>query len=275
MQYIDHYGETGFNGEAVQQWLNQNVDYAIYISGLYLAFVFKGPDVVAAIHPPTKTSTAIVKKCWVMWNILLSVFSLYGSIRITPTLIHDFKTLGMRETLCQRRPEELTSGRVGLAIALFALSKLPEFGDTFFLILQGKKSLPFLQWFHHVTIFLYCWLAYQENSSILIVIASMNYVVHTIMYFYFAMAEAGYKSVVKPFAMYITIMQIAQMIGGLFMTGSFMMFKMQDGDACPGSTLALARGQMVVYLFNFYLFSKMFLDTYVSTPRPPSTTTRD
>ncbi|CCW67907.1 unnamed protein product [Phytomonas sp. Hart1] len=268
MEYIDQYADKYFDGHDLQEWLTHHADICIYIAALYLAFVFKGPDLVAKVVPQTKSSIAVIKKIWAVWNLTLSVFSLYGSLHITPLLIQNFRQRGMRDTLCTLEEDEFFSTRYGFAMALFAISKFPEFMDTFFLILTGKRNLPFLSWFHHVTIFIYCWYAYQQGSSILVIFASMNYVVHTIMYFYFALAEAGYKNLVKPFAMYITLLQILQMIGGLYMTSAFIIYKSENnGVGCEGATMALARGQMVIYAFCFYLFSKMFVENYVFTPK--------
>ncbi|EPY18414.1 hypothetical protein STCU_09991 [Strigomonas culicis] len=122
-----------------------------------------------------------------------------------------------------------------------------------------------MSWFHHVTIFLYSWYAYQQKSTIFIIIASMNYPVHTIMYLYFAFSEFGLARFVKPFAKYITIMQICQMIGGITMTAIAQYHKWQDDvhDACPGATWAMCRGQNMIYIANLYLFSEMFLNAYV------------
>ncbi|CAD2219299.1 beta-ketoacyl-CoA synthase [Angomonas deanei] len=268
MNVINHYGDTAFDGNKWIQFLTDYADYAIYIAILYLGFVFWAPYYIEKYFIITPGWVRGVKRAWVVWNLLLSIFSLYGTLNISPYFIKNMTTLGPKETLCVRRAEETIKGRIGLCMALFAVSKLPEFGDSFFLILSGKKKLAFLSWFHHVTIFLYSWYAYQQQSSIFIVIAAMNYFVHTVMYLYFALAEAGYGRYIKPFAMYITIIQILQMIGGLTMTSMTMYYKHQaeaagDYKACEGASWAVCRGQMGIYITNMYLFSEMFLKTYV------------
>jgi len=268
MEIIDRLGEAYFDGYAVKDWLSTHADIAIYIAGLYLTFVFKGPVMVEKLFGG---GLPWMRKVWVLWNILLSVFSIYGTIRISPVLLSNFATRGFHDTLCTFREEEYYTTRVGFAMGIFSLSKLPEFGDSFFLIMTGKKQLPFLQWFHHVTIFLCAWQAYADGSSIFICLAAMNYPVHAIMYCYFALAEAGYKKEVRPAAMYITMMQICQMIGGLIMTGSFIYYQWTEGEnACGGTSMSVARSQLFIYVANFYLFSKMFLEGYtLSFSSPP------
>uniref|UniRef100_A0A0A9WBP7 Elongation of very long chain fatty acids protein 6 n=1 Tax=Lygus hesperus TaxID=30085 RepID=A0A0A9WBP7_LYGHE len=92
------------------------------------------------------------------------------------------------------------------------------------------------------------------------------------MYFYFAMAEAGFKNLVKPFAMYITIMQLIQMIGVIFSSLYVIYYKYTDrsdynGDSsmkvCSGTSMSNARLQLVIYTFFLYLFGKMFVDNHM------------
>ncbi|CAG0895138.1 unnamed protein product [Cyprideis torosa] len=64
---------------------------------------------------------------------------------------------------------------------LFILSKVPELGDTIFIVLR-KQPLIFLHWYHHVTVLLYCWYSFAEVISNGRWFITMNYTVHAIMY---------------------------------------------------------------------------------------------
>lgn len=58
-----------------------------------------------------------------------------------------------------------------------ALVQIPELGDTIFVVLR-KKPLIFLHWYHHVTVLLYCWHSYYEQTTYGLYFVSMNYTVH-------------------------------------------------------------------------------------------------
>ena len=44
----------------------------------------------------------------------------------------------------------------GFWATMFVLSKVPELGDTMFVVLR-KQPLIFLHWYHHATVLVYCW----------------------------------------------------------------------------------------------------------------------
>lgn len=279
MQFVDNWGETSYSGYGFKTWLSNNKDIALSISFLYLMFVFYAPRYIPrfmgeAGTEKNKIMQAKVKKVWVVWNLFLSAFAFYGTTRVFPPLIKNFMKYGIHDTFCTFRPEEFYTTEIGTALGLFTMSKLPEFGDTVFLLLLGKK-LPFLQFFHHTSMFLFVWFAYEQGSSIFITAAAYNYFVHTIMYMYFALAEAGFKEEVKPLAMYITALQLIQMMGVMWSSG-YVIYQKYFVDvpngvardaygvgACPGTSLYNARLQFCIYSFFLYLFGEMFFKNYV------------
>lgn len=290
MQWIDAYATTSYDGYAVKAWLIDHTDYAIYVAGLYLAFVFYGPDLIARYVYGGKElqrgagKPAWLRCPWICWNFFLSAFSFYGSSHIVPVVLRHIRQDGLRNTLCTLNADEYYRGPTGMAVGLFALSKGPEFIDTFFILLSGRRNLPFLQWFHHVTTFLFCWHAYAVGSSALNFAASLNYSVHTVMYFYFGLAEMGFKSLVRPFAMYITLMQIAQMVTGLVLILIIIQQKYvdyvagrpeTDPAACGGTPWDATRVQIFIAGVNFILFTQMFLSAYVfKKPRTDANKTK-
>merc|ERR1712039_500911 len=101
------------------------------------------------------------------------------------------------------------------------LSKIPELGDTVFLILK-RKPVRFLQWYHHATVMLFCWLALSTEYMPGLWFAATNYFVHSGMYMYFCLMTFKLKplqKVLERIAPFITIIQITQMVWGLIVNG--------------------------------------------------------
>ncbi|KEG08311.1 putative fatty acid elongase [Trypanosoma grayi] len=259
-----------------------NVDVAGYVAGGYLAFVFLGPRVfakltgrgnaAAAAAPQVRsedgTGSPAVRQAMVVWNLLLSIFSIFGTSTVTPRLISNLASKGFYEATCKFTEEEFYTTNVGFWMGIFALSKMPELVDTIFLVLQGKPKLPFLHWYHHVTVLLFSWHTYCVGSSSYIWVAAMNYSVHSIMYLYFALAAMGHKRLVRPLAPYITIMQILQMVMGCFVS-VYAMKESYDGRGC-GMTWSNMRIQLLMYTSYLYLFSEMFVKAYIFPPKRPA-----
>ena len=68
---------------------------------------------------------------------------------------------------------------------MFVMSKVPELGDTIFIVLR-KQPLIFLHWYHHITVLLYSWYSYSEYTAAARWFVTMNYLVHSVMYTYYA-----------------------------------------------------------------------------------------
>merc|ERR1711948_40997 len=156
------------------------------------------------------------------------------------------------------------SGLSGLFVALFVYSKLAELVDTVLLLLAGKPVIA-LQWWHHSTVLLYCWHSYSVRIATGAWFACMNYSVHSIMYGYFAVTATKYRKRVVPYAIYITLLQLVQMLVGMFVTVKAVMYQ-AAGEEChvnkTNSVLGLA-----MYASYFVLFFKLFVDNYCLKPR--------
>jgi len=108
------------------------------------------------------------------------------------------------------------------------LSKIPELADTGFLIARGRP-VGLLHWFHHATVLLYCWFAYSARSSSGLFFCAMNYLVHSVMYAYFAAVAAGYK---PSWGAHVTRLQIAQMVAGVAIVASSAWLQLALGRSC-------------------------------------------
>ena len=90
---------------------------------------------------------------------------------------------------------------------------------------------------------------------------SMNFTVHSIMYFYYFLAIAGYKSLAKPMAPLITTIQLVQMIVGSIVMINVWSVK-KDGGECFVIPANYKLG-LAMYLSYFCLFAVLFYNLYL------------
>ena len=127
-----------------------------------------------------------------------------------------------------------------------------------FIVLR-KKPLLFLHWYHHITVLIMCWYAYVTEAGNGYIFATMNSVVHTIMYLYFFLQTK--KWLPKNFPSWvITLAQIVQMILGTFVTMASIYYYIFGGQhyapgSCHNHPIYLVMGGCI-YLSYSYLFIK-------------------
>lgn len=155
------------------------------------------------------------------------------------------------------------SGLSGAFVALFIYSKIAELVDTVLLLLAGKPVIA-LQWWHHSTVLLYCWHSYSVRIATGAWFACMNYSVHSIMYGYFAVMGTQYRRTVSKYAIYITLLQLVQMLVGMFVTIKAVLYQ-AAGEECHVNKTNSVLG-LSMYASYFVLFFKLFIDNYV-TPK--------
>lgn len=79
-----------------------------------------------------------------VWNLGLATFSIIGSIRFLPEVVHVLRNFGFHHSVCSPSYVE-QSVVAGFWTWMFTLSKVPELGDTLFIVLR-KQNLIFLHW---------------------------------------------------------------------------------------------------------------------------------
>ena len=207
------------------------------------------------------------------WNADLSLFSWCGLFACVPVLLRQLAGNGLYFTVCVSA-SWYGNNLSGFFVMLFIYSKVAELFDTVLLLL-AKKPVIALQWWHHSTVLLYCWHSYSVCIATGIWFAAMNYSVHAVMYGYFAITATKYRKVVTPFAIFITLAQLMQMLVGMYVTIKAVLHQTR-GDEChvnkTNSVLSLG-----MYFSYFVLFFKLFADNYClnrkgawSLPRKPS-----
>ncbi|GMH98562.1 hypothetical protein TrVE_jg8440 [Triparma verrucosa] len=248
--------EASWDTAKAIEYTGEHTEIPVFAISLYLLIVFYIPEHIKTGLP--------LRSLWAYWNLLLSVFSIIGAYRCVPYLISHLLEHGFTYTTCHDSTKWFLRhdepNPVGFWVTLFIYSKIPELVDTVFLVLQ-KKPVIFLHWFHHVTVLLYCWHAFANWTASGLWFVSMNFTVHSIMYFYYFLAIAGYKSLAKPMAPLITTIQLVQMIVGSIVMINVWNVK-KDGGECFVIPANYKLG-LAMYLSYFCLFAVLFYNLYL------------
>lgn len=171
--YVDSWGD----------WFKSNWHLSVLISVAYMILVFAGRKFMQNRHKFELRFFLIV------WNILLATFSIAGTIRVWPDFIYTITKHGAVHSVCNNN---YAYGITGFWSLMFVLSKLPELIDTLFIVLR-KQELIFLHWYHHATVLVYCWFSYKDFAASGRWFMSMNYLVHSLMYSYYALKAMRVK----------------------------------------------------------------------------------
>jgi elongation of very long chain fatty acids protein 6 len=177
-----------------------------------------------------------------------------GAYVTLPYMINTFRTMGFHGTICGNKEYYFARSSISVWSLLFALSKIPELVDTYFIVLQ-KRPLIFLHWYHHISVMIYGF--YQTNSyeSTGAPYMMMNYVVHSAMYTYYTITATGYRFP-RWVAQCVTTMQLTQMILGLIIVIGTIYFKATS--TCEGCTWPKLAGALAMYVSYFWLFATLY-----------------
>lgn len=146
---------------------------------------------------------------------------------------------------------------------LFVLSKLPELGDTIFIVLR-KQPLIFLHWYHHITVLMYSWFSYTEYTASARWFVVMNYCVHSLMYTYYALRALKFHPP-RFISMVITALQLTQMVVGCAINVWAHGFLQQASHAACNISPTNIKLSIAMYASYFILFARFFHLTYLST----------
>jgi elongation of very long chain fatty acids protein 6 len=245
-----------FDAIFYREWFARNWHLSIYASIIYIIAISYGEKWMKNRKPFD------LKSSMVLWNLSLSCFSLFGSIKILPELVSALYHNGFYYSVCNN--SFLNDKSIELWIWLFTWSKVFEFGDTVFIILR-KHKLIFLHWIHHVITLIYCFFIYDKTPAISRWGVSINYTIHAIMYFYYALKIMKF-SIPNKASMAITLLQTIQMVIGMITAFGVLLYVIK-GVPCDGS-LTTALATFFMSLFYFVLFVKFFAKRYFTKYSP-------
>ena len=252
--------ERRFDEKVAMPWMNKYWWLSFVFSALYLVLIFVGQKVMAN-RKPFDLRTALC-----MWSTGLAVFSIYACFKIFPLLWNLYTFGNLEYTVCDMT---YTVGvtRMGIWAFLFPLSKLPELIDTVFIVLR-KSKISFLHYYHHASVFIYCWYSYAFPISTGVWFGTVNYFVHGIMYSYYAVKASG-RNPPKWLAKVITTIQLSQMFVGLFL--NYMAIRaVTIGKPCRMDWFTVG---ISVFFYATYaiLFGNFYYWTYIHKRQPKST----
>jgi len=157
-------------------WYLTDFSTALAIAIVYLSFVFVGRIVMSKC--PAVPGLYPIKFAYNMAQVMLCS---YMSIEA------GMKAYEANYTILPCNKFNHTSHPIAFILYIFYLSKILDFLDTVFIILEKKwDQLSFLHVYHHTTIFLFYWLnikvGYDGDVYLTIV---LNGMIHTMMYTYY------------------------------------------------------------------------------------------
>lgn len=240
------------------KWMANNWHLSVVFSFIYIVSIFGGQFLMRNQERLT------LKWPLIIWNFLLAVFSLIGSIRMIQHVVHVVSTHGLEHSICEL---DFTYGVAACWAWLFVLSKLAELIDTVFIVLR-KQKLIFLHWYHHTTVLISCWYAMADFVSTARWFSCINYTVHSMMYSYYGFRAMKCR-IPKWVNIALTSSQIAQMIWGIYVNIFVIRVKLA-GRQCAVSDRNIVWNFMLYFTY-FILFSNYFYHAYLKKPAKKDT----
>ena len=239
--------EARFDERKVISWMQKYWTLSIVFSVVYLLFIYYGTKWM-------KNRKAFsLRRPLCMWSTLLSLFSALCLIRGIPLIATIIHNGGWIHSTCDLK---YFTGihSMGLFPYLFVFGKLPELFDTVFIVLR-KTPLPFLHYYHHVTVFVYCWYSYAYPIGPGMWFGFLNFFVHAIMYAYYAVKASG-RNPPKRVAKVITTLQLSQMFMGMSVNLIAIYYWMS------GVTCGISWSNVVISLFIYISYAILFANFF-------------
>lgn len=243
--------EQNIDIDELFRWSRESWYINLYFITAYLIMVYIGQKLM---HRRTAFDLKPYLFCW---NMILCLFNTFMAFRLLPELFYVLYHFGFIYSICRLYINDKITLLWNI---LFVWSKIIELFDTAFLILR-KKNVIFMHWFHHAIVLFFCSYNLSEPIAITRWFSSMNATVHSLMYAYYAIKTTKIK-VPKYVSMFITTLQILQMILGTFVTiCSLIYLKLYKCEVEENRVYV----SLSVYSLYLYLFIKFFYETYLKS----------
>ncbi|KAG0439216.1 Elongation of fatty acids protein sre1 [Dictyocoela muelleri] len=175
----------------------------------YLVYVKYMNYKVSMLPPFKRNMKSFLTFIMVIHNLIMTIYSIYSTINVVSIILNQFQQQSFIEFLSDR--EKNLKNNINKYIYIFYMSKYYELVDTIILHLNCKQA-SFLQTYHHAGAIISTFMLAKSQTHLGWIFVSLNSMVHTIMYLYYAFTCVGIKFRYKYF---ITNLQIIQFISGL------------------------------------------------------------
>jgi hypothetical protein len=197
-----------------------------------------------------------LKLILIVHNLLLSVASLFLALFLIIAVlsVKAERNYTALQTFCAMNHYD-QQGTLTLIYYVNYLFKYYELLDTIFLALK-HKNIGFLHAYHHPATLVLTWVQLVDSTGVQYVVILLNLIVHTVMYFYYAMNALKVR---MPWKRLVTLLQILQFVIDLIACYSaWAMF------AFYGTTFSTPRAAIVgCFILTSYLY--LFVDFYQMT----------
>lgn len=265
-----------FQRSALLEELNSQMDSVFHeythslpwiSSAAYLAIVFYLPTLLTKVPFFSRGIPNLIRLPLALWNLCLSVLSLLTLLSfLNPDSLSHFAKHGFSDGLCDERYELLSNEHQPVLAfwgSVFTFLKYVELYDTVFLILKDpSRPIPFLHWFHHFTVLVFTWYARLSLFGTGVTFMLINAFVHALMYLYYFLKELHFdlRFAARP----ITVVQIAQMVAGIFFTAMYVYMVRVMGRRCScNNPTVITVAAVLIYGSYLLLFVHYFYKRYV------------
>lgn len=253
--------EDQFNHTSAILFMNGIWHYSFFISLFYVISIFALQNYMRD-RPKYHLRGPLM-----VWSLLLSAFSFSGFFRAGLHHLLYMVNYGWGRSVCDPVLNETVWS------FLFCFSKLPELIDTYFIVLR-KQRLIFLHWYHHITVFIYCWFSYSYITNPQQWFITMNYFVHSIMYLYYAIRASSFYRPPVWVNIVITSLQLLQMAVGVWVNIYIFINMRADPEwYCDGkieTTYTYVYLAFAMYASYLVLFANFFYTAYIYKKAPRS-----
>lgn len=100
--------ENEFDYRKSSGWMRENWQSSFYYTAAYLAFIFFGKFYMSTRNEPFRLKLPLA-----LWNIVLATFSICGTLRVWPEMVHVLTNYGFHHSVCANTfHREVSSGSI-------------------------------------------------------------------------------------------------------------------------------------------------------------------